>query len=90
MTELNLCTLGEMLQRSSADWADAGKKLTKRAPIIAETMKFISMKLKENEQDMANHTIDTARPKNKLTNERDNFKTKKQTYRKMKHLPGSG
>ena len=51
MTELNLCTLKEMLQRGSADWADAGKKLTKRAPIIAETMKFISTKLKENEQD---------------------------------------
>ena len=31
MTELNLCTLDEMLQRGSADWADAGKKLTKRA-----------------------------------------------------------
>ena len=44
-----LCTLDEMLQRGSADyWADAGKKLTKRAPIIAETMKFICMKLEEN------------------------------------------
>ena len=42
-----LCTLDEMLQRGSADWADDGKKLTKRAPIIAETMKFISMKLEE-------------------------------------------
>ena len=51
MTELNLCTLGEMLQRGSADWADAGKKLTKRTPIIAETVKFINIKLKENEQD---------------------------------------
>ena len=49
MIELNLCT--EMLQRGSVDWADVRKKLTKHAPMIAETLKFISMKLKENEQD---------------------------------------